>query len=136
MRPRSCRVLVALLLLVAGGSGCATIVSKAEMRQLGQPFSGVQLDVGLAECLWEATLSPETRPEILGNVAYAFTLIGPVADMPFSILADAVFYPLDWGLGDKRVEITPLSVPAVLPICGTGRVDPATRAIASPPGAP
>ena len=102
-------------------AGCATIISKLEMRQLGQPFSGVQLDAGVAACLARAAISPETQPPYLGNIAYFFTAWGPVGDMPLSLVLDTFLLPVDWIAGPRPREVTVLSTPAVLPLCGTGR---------------
>ena len=102
-------------------TGCATIISKGEMRQFGQPYSGVRLDAGVAQCLARAAVSPTTQPPYLGNIAYFFTLWGPVGDIPLSLVFDTFLYPIDWAVGPAPEEVTVLSTPAVLPICGTGK---------------
>lgn len=119
MRSWFCGVLcVAMLSLQT--AGCATIISKAEMGQIGQPFSGVQLDAGVARCLAQAAFSSETQPPYLGNLAYFFTAWGPVGDMPLSLVLDTLLYPVDWMAGPLPRKVTVLSTPAVLPVCGTG----------------
>ena len=101
-------------------AGCATIISKADMGQLGQPYSRVRLDAGVAHCLARAAISPTTQPPYLGNVAYFFTTWLPVGDLPLSLVLDTLLYPMDWALGPVPYEVTVLSTPAILPICGTG----------------
>ena len=61
--------LVGVGLILLQVTGCATIISKAEMDQFGQPFSGVKLDAGVALCLGEAAISSETQPPYLGNIS-------------------------------------------------------------------
>lgn len=113
-----------LILLAAFPAGCGTLVSKGEMRQIGQPFSGTQLDAGVISCLWEAIRSPETKPRVLGNVAYLFVVWGPTGDLPLSFVADFLFLPVDLAFGGNALEETILSTPAILPICGTGSLAP------------
>ena len=123
-RRHHCCLLLVCALLLSTASACGTLVSKAEMRQFGQPFSGVQLDAGVAGCLWSAAMNPETKPPGLGNVAYFFTFIGPMADLPLSFLADLLLVPLDGALGGGKLQTTILSTPAILPQCGSGQIPP------------
>ncbi|HAC81278.1 MAG: YceK/YidQ family lipoprotein [Candidatus Binatia bacterium] len=113
--------LVGVGLILLQVTGCATIISKAEMDQFGQPFSGVKLDAGVALCLGEAAISSETQPPYLGNIIYFFTAWGPVGDMPLSLVLDTLLYPVDRIVGPRSRELTVLSTPAVLPVCGTGK---------------
>ncbi|MEO2168850.1 MAG: hypothetical protein ABGY42_12180 [bacterium] len=122
--------LVLTCLILTGG--CATIISKGEMRQVGQTFSGVQLDAGVASCLWQAAFSADTQPRGLGNIAYFFIGLGPLGDMPVSLVADLLFFPVDMAVGSDQQETTVLSTPAVLGVCGSGQLPAARKAHLAP----
>ena len=100
--------LLAAAIGVCLAAGCGTVASLAQPDDCGRVYGGVRRDVAWATNVFDGPANPNGPLNnsggdgTAGAIFAAVFILGPLIDLPFSILGDTLTFPLARWLDDDR----------------------------------